>query len=208
MLRAPITVLAVFVAACSSATARAPDAAQNAPPYTSADVAFMTGMIQHHAQAILIAGWAPAHEANPAVRVLCERIIVAQRDEIALARNWLRQRGLPAPLGAPAPPPGDVDDDDAVAPHVGHDTLMPGMLTPEQLARLDAARGPAFDRLFLVLMIQHHRGALTMVEQLLDSPGGAQDGAIFRFAADVHADQSTEIERMSRMLFTLEGSSQ
>jgi uncharacterized protein (DUF305 family) len=81
--------------------------------------------------------------------------------------------------------------------------LMPGMLTPDQLAQLDRARGPEFDRLFLTLMIQHHEGALTMVQQLLGTQGAAQDGLVFRFAADVHADQTTEIARMRRMLAAL-----
>jgi uncharacterized protein (DUF305 family) len=74
------------------------------------------------------------------------------------------------------------------------------MLTPEQLAQLDGARGPEFDRLFLTFMIQHHRGAITMVEQLLHAQGAAQDGQVFRFAADVNADQTSEIDRMSGML--------
>jgi uncharacterized protein (DUF305 family) len=85
---------------------------------------------------------------------------------------------------------------------------MPGMLTPEQMAQLDAARGPEFDRLFLTFMIQHHRGAITMVEQLLAVPGAGQDGPIFRFASDVNADQTTEINRMNLMLDDLKRSSQ
>src|SRR2546425_886402 len=81
--------------------------------------------------------------------------------------------------------------------------LMPGMLTPEQLAQLDGARGPAFDRLFLTFMIQHHRGALTMVRALVDTPGAARDGPLFQIASDVSADQTTEIARMTRMLAPL-----
>jgi uncharacterized protein (DUF305 family) len=84
---------------------------------------------------------------------------------------------------------------------------MPGMLTPEQMAQLDAGRGREFDRLFLTFMIQHHQGALTMVAQLLAAPGAAQDGPVFRFAADVNADQTTEIDRMTRMLDDLKRSS-
>jgi len=85
---------------------------------------------------------------------------------------------------------------------------MPGMLTPDQMAQLDAARGPEFDRRFLRFMIQHHRGAITMVSDLLSAPGAAQDGPVFRFAADVNADQTTEIDRMSQMLDALSGSPQ
>lgn len=157
----------------------------------------MSGMISHHAQAVEIAGWAPSHGASDAVRVLCERIVVAQQDEIAYAQNWLRQRGEPVP----AP-----DARGHMAPGSHQHVLMPGMLTPEQMAQLDQARDRAFDRLFLQLMIQHHRGALAMVDQLLASPGAAQDGPVFRFAADVHADQTTEINRMQLMLDALDRS--
>src|SRR5690349_7153696 len=152
--------------------------------YTAADVHFVSGMIGHHAQAIQMAGWAPSHGASPAVRVLCERIVVAQNDEIVFAQRWLRERHEVVP---PADPRGHV------MPGMDHPMLMPGMLTPDQMAQLDAARGPQFDRLFLTFMIQHHRGALTMVAQLLANPGAAEDGPIFRFAADVNADQTTEI---------------
>jgi len=154
----------------------------------------MSGMIRHHAQAVLIAGWAPTHGASAALRRLCERIVVGQQDEIALMSRWLEDHGEPVPepggghhalpAGAPAP-------------------LMPGMLTDAQLAQLDSARGPAFDRRFLTLMIVHHRGALTMVDRLFVSEGGARDETVFRLASDVHADQSTEIHRMQLMLATL-----
>src|SRR6266480_5341204 len=177
-------------------------AAQTTKPvknYTPADVHFVAGMIGHHAQAIQMAKWAPSHGASPAVRVLCERIVVAQTDEIAFAQRWLREHGEYVP---PADPRGHIMQG------MDQPMLMPGMLTPEQMAQLDAARGPEFDRLFLTFMIQHHRGAITMVEQLISAPGAAQDGPVFRFAADVNADQTTEIDRMSRMLNALSGSPQ
>jgi uncharacterized protein (DUF305 family) len=167
--------------------------------YTAADVQFVAGMIGHHAQAVQMAGWAPSHGASPAVRVLCERIVVAQNDEIAFAQRWLREHNQPVP---PADPRGHV------MPGMDHPMLMPGMLTPDQMAQLDAARGREFDRLFLTFMIQHHQGALTMVGQLLAAPGAAENGPIFRFAADVNADQTTEIDRMTRMLDALTGSPQ
>jgi uncharacterized protein (DUF305 family) len=84
-----------------------------------------------------------------------------------------------------------------------HAMHMPGMLTADELARLDAARGSEFDRLFLTFMIPHHQGAITMVEELFRSPGAGQDEAVFRFAADVQADQAAEIDRMQRMLAAL-----
>ena len=141
-----------------------------------------------------MAGWAPSHGANASVRALCERIVVAQSDEIVFMQRWLRERGEPVP---PADPRGHV------MPGMDQPMLMPGMLTPDQMAQLDGARGPEFDRMFLRFMIQHHQGAITMVTQLLGVPGAAQDGPVFRFAADVNADQTTEIDRMSRMLAAL-----
>ena len=167
-------------------------------PYTAADVQFMSGMIVHHAQAILIAGWAPTHDASASLRKLCERIVVGQRDEIATMQRWLAEHHETVPA---------VDTSyDPMHQHMagmGHKMLMPGMLTDDQLAALAAARGVEFDRLFLTDMIQHHRGALTMVDQLLKTPGAAQDGRVFRFAADVNVDQTTEIDRMTQMLAAL-----
>jgi uncharacterized protein (DUF305 family) len=154
----------------------------------------MTGMIPHHAQAVLMAGWAPTHGASPAVRALCERIVVAQTDEIAFMRRWLGDRGKTVP---------DADAMHHTIMGMDHAKLMPGMLTAEQLTQLDRARGADFDRLFLTFMIQHHQGAITMVETLFGSHGAAQDEAVFKFAADVNADQTSEIDRMSTMLAAL-----
>jgi len=167
-------------------------------PYSEADLEFMSGMIPHHAQAVLIAGWAGSHGARPDVRVLCERIVVGQRDEIETMRTWLRDRGQVVP--------------DANATHhrmkmngVEHDMLMPGMLTPEALARLDKARGPEWDRLFLDAMIRHHQGALKMVDDLYGAHGALQDEDVFKFVSDLYADQTTEIERMQKMLAVADG---
>ena len=162
--------------------------------YTDADVHFVAGMIGHHAQAIQMAGWCGSHGASASLRVLCERIVVAQNDEIAFAQRWLREHGEYVP---PADPRGHIMQG------MDHPMLMPGMLQ-----QLDAARSPEFDRLFLTFMIQHHQGAITMVQQLLAVPGAAQDGPIFRFASDVNADQTTEINRMTLMLDALKRSSQ
>ena len=165
-------------------------------PYTAADVHFMTGMIGHHAQAILMAGWAPTHDASPSVRVLCERIINAQRDEIATMQQWLRDRQQPVPDANPMGMTMKMDG-------MEHTMLMPGMLTEEQLKQLDAARGKEFDRLFLTFMIQHHKGAVQMVKELFESYGAAQDDLVFKFASDVNVDQTTEIARMERMLVAI-----
>ena len=167
---------------------------QPADSVNPADVHFVSGMIAHHAQAVLMAGWAPANGASPAVQVLCERIVVSQRDEIALMQQWLRDHGQPVPAG-------DAAHD--MMPGMDHSTLMPGMLTAEQLTELHAATGPDFDRLFLADMIRHHEGAVTMVQRLISTPGAARDNFIFKLASDINADQTTEIERMKRMLAQL-----
>jgi uncharacterized protein (DUF305 family) len=177
----------------SYSTAAAAEADSVRKTYTPADVNFMTHMISHHAQAIEMAGWAPSHGASPSVQRLAERIINAQQDEIATMQAWLGARHLPVP----DPDPAGMKMQMGGSQHV---MLMPGMLTPDQMTQLDAARGPDFDRLFLTFMIQHHNGALTMVHQLFDTPGAAQEGVVFKFASDVNVDQTTEVARMQRML--------
>ena len=165
------------------------------PPYTKADVEFISGMIAHHAQAVLMAGWAPSHGANSSVQGLAERIVVAQRDEIKFMQRWLRERKEPVP-----------DGDTSHMMMAGMDMkLMPGMLTPEQLTELDKAQGTDYDRLFLRFMIQHHEGAVTMVNTLFGSNGAGQDEDVFKFASDVYADQTTEINRMTLMLQSVPG---
>lgn len=167
-------------------------------PVNAADVHFMSGMIPHHAQAVLIAGWAPTHGARTDVRLLCERIVVGQRDEIALMQTWLRDHNQTVP-------DANATRMKMTMGGMEHDMLMPGMLTDEELAQLDKARGPEFDRLFLTAMIRHHQGAITMVDQLFGSSGAGQDEVVFRFASDVYADQTTEIERMQKMLAATPG---
>lgn len=197
--RASRVVLLAGLCACGAASGRA-GARPTAPigiaalEHTPADVHFMSGMIHHHAQAVLIARWAPTHGASAELQRLCERIVVAQGDEIALMRTWLADKGEPVPDSTDAGP--------MKMKHGGmeHEMLMPGMLSADDLARLDAARGNDFDRLFLVYMIRHHEGAITMVEELFGSPGAAQDETVFRFASDVFADQTTEIRVMQQML--------
>jgi len=162
-------------------------------PYTAADIHFMSGMISHHAQAIKMAGWAASHGASPAVQRLTARIINAQTDEIHLMQNWLRARNQPVPEPNPAGMKMVTDG-------VEHLMLMPGMLTPEQMSALEAARGADYDRLFLQYMIQHHKGAVTMVHELFNTDGAGQDELVFKFASDVNIDQTTEIARMEQML--------
>ena len=180
-------IAAALVSGCTAA--RPAPVVQAAPatartPATEADVHFMSGMIQHHEQAVIMGRWATTHGAGESVRRLSERIVVAQQDEIALMRTWLAERG---------------------AESMDHTMMMPGMLTADQLAQLDRAHGKEFDKLFLTFMIQHHYGAVAMVEKLFGSYGAAQDETVFRFASDVFADQTTEIDRMQSMLVNLEG---
>jgi uncharacterized protein (DUF305 family) len=166
-------------------------------PYTAADVHFMSGMIGHHAQALVMAGWAPSHGASQSVGTLCKRIINAQTDEIALMQQWLRDRQQPVPEPSAKGMKMMMDG-------VEHTMLMPGMLMDAQMAQLDSARGKDFDKLFLTFMIQHHRGAVQMVHELFDSYGAAQDDLVFKFASDVQVDQTTEIARMQRMLVAID----
>lgn len=196
-----VAVAAVALGACAH-TGRATSgdlaayeaaAGRNRPPTNAADVRFMTGMIPHHAQAVLFAAWAESHHASRAVTALCQRIVVGQRDEIETMRNWLRDHGQPVPSGTPE------SADTRVVPMEGH-LMMPGILSARQLEEMDAARGQEFDRLFLTYMIPHHQGALTMVDELFTSYGGAQDNAVYKLASDIYADQSIEIERMQQML--------
>lgn len=192
--QAPATPGSTVAAATSGPTAPQMLHAPGVPEaFSQADVDFMTGMIPHHAQAVIMGGWAPTHGARPDVAVLCGRIVVGQADEIALMQTWLGDRGLPVP------------DAHSTRMHMvmngeAHDMLMPGMLTDDEMAALDKARGPEFDRLFLTGMIKHHQGAIDMVDVLFKSFGGGQDTTVFKFATDVFADQSVEIDRMKQML--------
>jgi len=185
----PTSLAVTLVAATVAAPAPAPLHAQDATrDYTPADVAFMSGMIYHHAQALLIAGWAPSHGASADVQTLCARIVRGQTDEIDLLSQWLADRHEPVPHVEPE--------------HLRHgmsEHMMPGMLTVDQLDQLDRARGENFDELFLRFMIQHHEGAITMVNELF-AKGAGEENPVYKIASGVFADQTAEIERMQRML--------
>jgi len=156
----------------------------------------MGAMISHHAQALVMAGWAGSHGASPSVLTLAERIINAQQDEIVAMQKWLRDRHQAVPEANPHGMTMKMDGMD-------HEMLMPGMLSETQLKQLDDARDKEFDRLFLTFMIQHHRGAVTMVKELFDTYGAAQDITVFKLASDVNVDQTTEIDRMQKMLASM-----
>ena len=161
--------------------------------FSPADVHFFAGMIGHHAQALVMAALIPTHGASPALRTLGARITNAQQDEIALMQRWLRDRNQPVPTY-------EIDGINLTIHGADHAMHMPGMLTQDQLEQLDQARGQAFDRLFLTYMIQHHQGAVTMVDDLFQTDGAAQSDAVFKLASDIQVDQRTEIARMKQML--------
>jgi len=153
------------------------------PGYTVADVEFMQMMMGHHAQAVTMSDMAASRGAGPEVTGMAQRIDISQRDEMALMVQWLRERGQQVP---------GQEQMDAM--------WMPGMVAPQDLARLGETRGVEFDRLYLTLMIEHHLGAIEMVDALYASPGAAQDPDLFRFITDVAADQLDEIAVMERLL--------
>ncbi len=154
--------------------------------FTEADVKFMQGMIGHHAQAIEMTTLLATRTNREDMKKLALRIETSQSDEIKMMQHWLEVRGQTVP------------GPHAMHMHGAH--LMPGMLTPEEMNQLAAAKGPEFDRLFLEGMIKHHGGALTMVEELFATPGAGQEAEMFAFASDVDADQRAEIDRMRTML--------
>lgn len=207
---AVLAVVAVIAApAAAQDTGRATASSTASRDYTDADVAFVQGMITHHAQAVVMSDWAPTHGARPNLVTLCRRIALSQHDEITLMQQWLADRHLPVP------DPLHMRDSTATPMAMpmsmsmrgmdmtGGTTPMPGMLTPAQMRALDAARGPEFDRLYLTGMLRHHQGALDMVATLFASPGAGQQADLFGFATDVDAGQRAEMGRMQAILNTL-----
>jgi uncharacterized protein (DUF305 family) len=194
------TVIALALALIAPAIA----SAQGRPRYTASDVRFMQGMIGHHAQALAMTALITGRSNRQDIRALGQRIEVSQKDEIAMMQQWLKDRHQQVPA------PGVQHDHDAAASHSMNmpgmamsDTLMPGMLTTEQLAELGKAHGQAFDKLFLKDMIRHHEGALVMVASLLGTNGSGQEPEVFGFASEVDTDQRAEIARMNALLDTL-----
>lgn len=168
--------------------------------FSQADVDFMTGMIGHHAQALIMSGFAESNNASPEIQTLAARIINAQKDEIRIMQNWLRKRNQPVPhvmIEGSSLMIHGVDDN--------HALHMPGMLSQEQLNALEAAEGVNFDQLFLEYMIMHHEGAVFMVRELLKIDGAVTGDDTYKLATDIHVDQVTEINRMRRMLDRLKG---
>ncbi|MFB6611042.1 DUF305 domain-containing protein [Agromyces sp. NPDC056379] len=169
----------------------APDESLNleSPKHTEADEQFMLDMIAHHDQAITMTGFVDERTDDRDIRLLAERMQVSQQDEIDLITRWLQDRVVPL-------------NDARAGGHDGHDAdghEMPGMLTEEQLAELEAADGAEFERLFLEYMIQHHQGAVQMVNELYTA-GGGHESEIDQFARHVESDQGVEIAKMQQLL--------
>jgi uncharacterized protein (DUF305 family) len=162
------------------------------PPRSPADVEFMQGMIMHHAQAVEMTAMIPSHTRNKDLRSLGARISSSQSDEIKFMKRWLAARGEPVSKAMSKMPGMDMSHESMA--------LMPGMLTPQRMEALQKAKGAEFDRLFLVGMIQHHNGALTMVKDLFDTAGAGQDAELFNFATDADNSQRAEIRIMETML--------
>ncbi len=162
------------------------------PPRSPADVRFMQGMIMHHAQAVEMTALIESHTVNKNLRSLGARISSSQSDEIKFMKRWLEARGEPISPMMPEMPGMDMSSHPMA--------LMPGMLTPKQMAALKEAKGEEFDHLFLTGMIQHHNGALIMVKDLFDTAGAGQDAELFNFATDVDSGQRAEIRIMQTTL--------
>lgn len=153
---------------------------------SAADVSFMQGMIMHHSQAVEMTKLLLTRTRKKDLQELGRRISISQTDEMKYMKQWLEDRGHPTM--------GHMDHNMDSMP------LMPGMLSPAQMKALEQATGPAFDHLFLTGMIQHHTGALVMVQDLFDTPGAGQDAVLFDFATDVDNTQRAEIKIMQNML--------
>jgi uncharacterized protein (DUF305 family) len=159
----------------------------------------MQGMIHHHAQAVEMTALMPSRSTNKRLLAFGKKISISQTDEIRFMQQWLQDHGQAVPMG-----PGVTGRMDHMAGmqhmDMGSMPMMPGMLTPEQMKALAKAKGAAFDRLFLTGMIQHHKGALTMVVDLFATPAAGQDGQLYDFATDVDNTQTAEIKLMESML--------
>ncbi len=171
-----------------------------------ADISFMQGMIMHHSQAVDMTALMATRTRNKALLELGKRISISQTDEMKYMKQWLEDRGQPITMErhmdsmAGSMAMGPMDHMNPPMNMNPAPMLMPGMLTPEQMKALAAAKDAKFDHLFLTGMIQHHGGALTMVQDLFDTPGAGQDNVLFDFATDIDNTQRAEIEIMKGML--------
>ena len=173
------------------------------PPVSRKDVEFMQGMIHHHAQAVEMVELIEDRSKNKDLRLLGAKIAQSQTDEMNFMKRWLDMRGESTQHMTRSATP-------AMSDHMhGHmqnksekaeEHLMAGMLTKAQMEALKNAKGAEFDRLFLTGMIQHHNGALVMVDELFKTAGSGQDAELFNFATDVDSGQRAEIKSMQTLL--------
>jgi len=166
------------------------------PALSPKDVEFMQGMIMHHGQAVEMTALIELRTQNKELRLLGARISQSQSDEMNFMKRWLESRNQKVSM----PEMEDMDMPGMNMSSRHHNHLMPGMLTQKQMNALKKANGAEFDRLFLSGMIQHHKGALTMVKDLFNTTGAGQDAEIFNFATDVDSGQRAEIRIMETML--------
>jgi uncharacterized protein (DUF305 family) len=202
--RDPLPFVALFIVTSATLAGQAPIVQPGAPGHdnkmltpaaavvpprapSEADISFMQGMIHHHSQAVDMTAWAPTHTHNKALLSLCQRISISQTDEMKFMKTWLVDRGQPIMVHSPGMDMSSMP-------------LMPGMLTKQQMEALGKAKNAEFDRLFLTGMIQHHGGALVMVQDLFETPGAGQDNLLFDFATDVDNTQRAEMGIMRGML--------
>jgi len=170
---------------------------------TDADTSFMQGMIMHHSQAVEMVELLRTRGESKDLQAFGDRIAISQTDEIKFMKQWLEDRGKPISMPMKHDMKGMEGMDMKGMDMKGMDMsmpMMPGMLSPQQMKDLEAAKGAAFDHLFLTGMIQHHTGALTMVEELYNTPGAGQDVILYDFATDVDNTQRAEIRIMQAML--------
>jgi len=186
-----------------------PEAAAIVPRQPAeADTKFMQGMIMHHSQAVEMTALMPTHTHNKELLALGKRISISQTDEMKYMKQWLEERGKPVDMEHDMSQMNMAGMDHSKMDHSKMDhskmnaapMMMPGMLTPEQMKALAKATGPAFDHLFLTGMIQHHGGALIMVQELFDIPATGQDAQLYDFVTDVDNTQRAEINIMQGML--------
>jgi uncharacterized protein (DUF305 family) len=205
----PATVVQPGAPGQRSKTLSAKDLRTTARPPLDDDVAFMQGMIHHHAQAVEMVDLLRSRGESKQLKSFGEKIAVSQTDEIQFMKQWLEERGKPSSMAHGQMSQMDhMNHMEHMADAKGKEQLdsmsgmppMPGMLTPEQMKALANAKGAEFDRLFLTGMIQHHKGALTMVDDLFRNPAAGQDPVLFDFATDVTNTQSAEIKIMQKML--------
>lgn len=193
----PFLPVLLVASACAGTGPPAPvPAGPPAHRYVRADVEFMQHMIVHHAQALEMARLVPVGSTREDLHRMAERIDASQIAEIARMRQWLEARNE------------SVLEVRAHGGHAGEHAGMPGLASPEDMARLASLRGSDFDRLFLELMIRHHEGALIMVRDLFATEGAVNEAGLYMLAADIDADQRAEIARLRSLLETLQRGSE